>query len=140
MTDEPNIIYTSSLSAAAELSALKEPEINLPGGRLNSNSLSISGLSGIRELAKVNFDTAFIGVTGYTDRTGFNSGSKSDTMLKRTVIERAQKVVVLMDASKLGKTSTYTICGLPEVDIIVAGGGLPEEFIRQCKSNDVMIL
>ena len=138
--DQENVIYTCSLSAAAELSNLKKPQVFLPGGRLNPNSLSISGSAGERELSFVNFDLSFIGVTGYTKTSGFNSGSEGDTNLKRTAISRSARNVVLMDASKLGVTSTYTICDLKDVDVIIADGRLPEDFLSLCRQANVKVL
>ena len=108
--DQSNLIYTTGLSCATELANLTKPVIMLPGGQLNRYSISVYGISAIRELEQVNFHQTFLGVTGYSMKAGFTCGNNEEAMLKRTAIEQAEQVVVLMDASKTDIKSTYTIC------------------------------
>lgn len=53
--DQSNLIYTTGLSCATELANLTKPVIMLPGGQLNRYSISMYGISAIRELEQVNF-------------------------------------------------------------------------------------
>ena len=96
--DQSNLIYTTGLSCATELANLTKPVIMLPGGQLNRYSISVYGISAIRELEQVNFHQTFLGVTGYSMKAGFTCGNNEEAMLKRTAIEQAEQVVVLMDA------------------------------------------
>ena len=96
-------------------------------------------LSAIRELEQVNFHQTFLGVTGYSMKAGFTCGNNEEAMLKRTAIEQAEQVVVLMDASKTDIKSTYTICGLADVDIIISDGNLPKEFLLACETHHITV-
>lgn len=138
--NQKNIIYTSGLTCATELSRLTSPKVHLTGGLINTNSLSVNGLHGINYLKNVNFDIAFIGVTKYSSRTGFTCESSEDAELKRAVISKADKVIVLMDSSKVNINGTYTICELKDVDIIVSDSKLPDDFLNECKNQGVTIL
>lgn len=111
----------------------------LPGGQLNRYSISVYGISAIRELEQVNFHQTFLGVTGYSMKAGFTCGNNEEAMLKRTAIEQAEQVVVLMDASKTDIKSTYTICGLADVDIIISDGNLPKEFLLACETHHITV-
>ena len=57
--DQSNLIYTTGLSCATELANLTKPVIMLPGGQLNRYSISMYGISAIRELVQVNFHQTF---------------------------------------------------------------------------------
>ena len=122
-----------------ELANLTKPVIMLPGGQLNRYSISVYGISAIRELEQVNFHQTFLGVTGYSMKAGFTCGNNEEAMLKRTAIEQAEQVVVLMDASKTDIKSTYTICGLADVDIIISDGNLPKEFLLACETHHITV-
>ena len=72
-------------------------------------------------------------------KAGFTCGNNEEAMLKRTAIEQAEQVVVLMDASKTDIKSTYTICGLADVDIIISDGNLSKEFLLACETHHITV-
>jgi|GEM_PF-5595180 len=45
-----------------------------------------------------------------------------------------------MDASKIGRRSTFTVCDLERIDIIVSDGELPAEFMQACANAGVEAL
>jgi DeoR family transcriptional regulator of aga operon len=140
LDDQPNLIVTSSISCAMELSGLEKPKVLIPGGTMNRYSLSICGPQGIRELQKMNFDQAFIGVTTFDEGSGFACNVYEESLLKQTVISKAHRTIVLMDSTKVGKHSTFTFGSLKDVDVVISDGYLPEPFLAACRENDVEVL
>ncbi len=140
LPDQSNLIYTTGLSCATELANLSKPTVMLPGGCLNRYSQSVYGITAVRELERVNFNQVFLGVTNYSVGTGFTCGSSDEAVLKQTAIRQAAQTVVLMDSSKIGGVSTYNICGLREVNVVVSDGNLPEEFLEECRRYGVKVL
>ncbi|MCD8300220.1 MAG: DeoR/GlpR family DNA-binding transcription regulator [Clostridiales bacterium] len=138
--DQSFIIYTTGLSCATVLAELEKPTVMLPGGTLNRFSHSIYGVSTIKELESVYFDQAFMGVTGYNDRTGFACGISDEAVLKQAAMRQAEQVIVLMDSSKLEEKSSFHIADLSEADIIVSDGKLPDAFLRECEKQGVRVI
>lgn len=138
--NQSNLIYTTGLSCATEFSHLSRPTVMLPGGRLNRYSQSVYGISAVKELERVNFSQIFLGVTSYSPNTGFTCGSNEEAILKQTAIRQSEQIVVLMDSSKFGTKSTFRICDLSEIDVIVSDGNLPESFLEDCSRFQVMVL
>lgn len=138
--NQPNLIYTTGLTCATELSELSEPTVWVPGGRLNRYSISLYGTSVIRELEQVNFHQTFLGVTNYSPETGFTCGNSEEATLKRTAIKQAEEVIVLMDSSKTGTKGTYTICNLDDIDILISDGHLSSDFLAECQKHHVTVL
>ncbi len=138
--DQSNLIYTTSLSCAAELAELENPTVMIPGGKLNRYSMSIYGYQTITELEGVNFNQAIIGVTCYDSGTGFTCGISDEAIAKQTAMKQASEVIVLMDSSKIGVKSTFSICHIEDVDIIVSDGNLPEDFLAECKKHGVQVI
>lgn len=139
MPDQSNLIYTNSLTCAAELSRLREPAVHMMGGTMNRYSMSVCGVHTIQGVLRINFDQVFMGVTGYCDQTGFTCGVDEEAVLKKAVMNQAGQRIVLMDSSKVGVKSTYSICGLKDVDVIISDGSLPGEFQEVCRDYKIQI-
>lgn len=138
--DQSNLIYTTGLSCATELANLTRPTVMLPGGRLNRYSQSVYGITAVRELERVNFSQTFLGVTSYSADTGFTCGSNEEAILKQTAIRQAEQVIVLIDSSKVGTRSTFCICDLSQIDMVVSDDHLPEAFLAECRRYQVPVL
>ena len=140
MLDQSNLIYTNSLTCAAELGRLTEPFVHVLGGKMNRYSMSVCGIHTVQEVQRINFDQAFMGVTSYCEQTGFNCGVDEEAVLKKTVMQQAEQKILLMDSSKIGVKNTYTFCGLSDVDIIISDDNLPEEFQEDCRKHGIQII
>ncbi len=69
-----------------------------------------------------------LGVTSYSPETGFTCGVEDEARLKQTVLRRCEQKAVLLDSSKIGLKSTFHICELSDIDIVISDGKLPVEF------------
>ncbi len=138
--DQPDFIFTSSMLCAMELSKLKQPTVFVVGGELNKYSMSVCGLQAIESLKKINFDLAVLGVTNYSADTGFSCGVLMESYLKQTALKQAAEKIVLMDSSKIGKKSTFQICWLKEVDMIISDQNISSDFQIECENAGVGLL
>jgi DeoR/GlpR family transcriptional regulator of sugar metabolism len=97
------VVVTPAPSLALEVMSHKQlPSVVLLGGTLSRHSLSVSDPEAWRQLDLLNIDTAFVAASGFDKKTGFSVGSQLESILKRSVISRARRVVILADSSKLG--------------------------------------
>ena len=140
LDDVRTLIFTNSLTCAAELARLEHARTIMIGGALNRYSLSLNGSKSIEDINSLNFDLLFLGVTSFQSSTGFACGSDDEAALKRALIAHAEKTVVLMDSSKLGQRSTFKICDLADVDYVVSDGNLTEHFKKYCEEAEVTVL
>ncbi len=138
--DQPNFIFTSSLTCAMELAKLSQPKVFIPGGELNTYSMSICGLETIKSLENVNFDLTILGITNYDPDCGFTCGVLMESYLKQAVLKQANDKMILMDSSKIGKKSTFNICSLGDVDMVVMDENVPESFRKECEEAGVQII
>jgi DeoR family transcriptional regulator, aga operon transcriptional repressor len=138
--DGKYLIFTNSLTCAAELVHLKEAQVCLLGGRLNAASFSVNGTRSIAFLEDMNFDIAFMGVTGYATEKGFTCGAEEEYQLKREVIRHSVRTVVLMDSKKVGYASTFTMARLKDVQTVISDGMLEDTVVRELMQNGVELL
>lgn len=138
--DQPNFIFTSSMSYVMELSKLKHPTIFVLGGELNKYSMSVCGVRAIESVKTVNFDLAVLGVTSYSSDVGFSCGVLMESYLKQAVLHQSAEKIILMDSSKVDKKSTFQICQLEEVSMVVSDQNISDDFQRECEKAGVSLL
>lgn len=135
IADSAISVFTTSLKIASYLND-KRVNVYLPGGMVSGTEPSVVGAQATKQLEKLRFDIAFIGVSGMSEN-GFYDYSIEDTEIKRTLIESAQKVVVLLDGSKFGRTSVAHVCALGSIDMIVTDIAPPADLRAQLEAGSV---
>ena len=133
------LVFTSGISCAQELARLTEAQVHMVGGRLNPFSLSVNGSRSLTYLENINFQTAFLGVTGYIHGRGFTCGSEEECELKRAIIRKSEKVVLLMDAQKVDVTSTFTFANLEDVDVVVSDPALGDKTRKEFEKYNIAV-
>ncbi len=141
LPDVNTAVITSAPNIALELAWKKQnPAVILLGGTLSRKTISISGLNVLDQLRNLNIDTAFMCASGYTEKAGFSVGSQHESELKRTVIERARRVVMLFDSSKSGVLMPFTFARPENIDVLVTDCDFPENLRKVFQDADVTIL
>ena len=138
--DQPNFIFTNSLTCAMALSKLKKPKVFMPSGELNEYSLSLCGLETLESLKKISFDTVFIGITSYDTVNGLSCGVLAETQMKRMLLEQQAEKIVLLDTSKVGKKSTFKIDGLENVDVIITENPENDILKQDCMDSETELV
>ena len=70
-------------------------------------------------LDAVRADLAFVGTNGLTVAHGLSTPDRTEAAVKRAIVERARRVVVLADSSKVGVERTIKFAELSAVDTLV---------------------
>lgn len=140
LPDQRLLVFTNSITCAAELARLERAHTIVVGGSLNRYSMSLNGSRCMEDIAGLSFDVLFLGITTYQASTGFACGSYDEAALKRALIARAEKTVALMESAKVGRRSTFKICDLSDVDVVISDGQLPSDFEKACEEAEVKIL
>lgn len=140
LPDERHAITTTGPNIALELIKKSQPIVNLVGGMINRENVSISGNQALKFLSDINIDLAFIAPSGLSLKDGFTSGNYSECELKNLIVEKARRVIVLMDKSKLNRCLPFTFCKLENVHAIVTDDYLPEDITSAAKEYGVDII
>ncbi|MDR1439715.1 MAG: DeoR/GlpR family DNA-binding transcription regulator [Clostridiales bacterium] len=140
LSDFGMTIFTSGANFAGELARLSLPSVNVCCGALNRANMARSGQSTLTYLADVNIDVGFIGVSGYSDDSGFTCGKESEKLVKKLVIDSARASVMLMDVSKLAKVMPFTFAGLEDVDYVICDETPPLEFLMEAERAGTTVL
>jgi DeoR/GlpR family transcriptional regulator of sugar metabolism len=133
-------VVTNGLSQALELK--ENPSINviLIGGIARMGSMAIEGLLGKSVLEKINIDTMFTSASGFTVEEGLTDFNVYEVELKKIMVEKANKIIALLDSSKIGTSSIATFATCEQIDTIITDKNLPNELINQLKDYNITIL
>jgi DeoR/GlpR family transcriptional regulator of sugar metabolism len=129
---------TTSLGVATTLADLPGIDCVLLGGQLRRIDGALVGALALENLERFTFTLAFIGVSGFSE-LGLSVGSLAEAAVKADAIERARRVVLAVDHSKLGTTDFARISGLDVVDVVVMDKTTPavEEL---CAGYDIELI
>jgi DeoR/GlpR family transcriptional regulator of sugar metabolism len=117
-------VLTSSLGVANALAEVPTVDCILLGGQVRRVDGSVVGDLALENLERFSFSCAFLGVSGFSEM-GISVGSLAEAALKEAVIERARRVVVPIDHSKVGATDFARVSGLDAVDVVVLDRATP---------------
>jgi DeoR/GlpR family transcriptional regulator of sugar metabolism len=140
MPDENYSVMTSSANIGLELVKKSNPSVMVLGGVLNRNTLSMSGSAAMSFLDTVNIDIAFMSASGFSPDHGFTVSNMYESELKRKVVSRAEKVILLIDSGKIGKTLPFTFARLQDINVIVLECPPPDAIVSECRASGVEIL
>jgi len=116
-------IVTASLPIANEIvtrfSLDSDIRLILTGGIVRADELSMVGEFAARLYGELRVDKAFIGVGGISLKDGLTEYNLDDALVKRALIASAERVIVVADGSKFGRTTFAQIVPLSEIDTVV---------------------
>ena len=125
--DERIQITTSGPNVAMELLKKHLPVVNIVGGMINRDNISVSGTQATHFMEDINIDIAFLTPSGLSAAEGFTCGNYSECEFKQQIIRRARKTVLIMDGSKIGKSLPYAFARMEDADAVIMSGVLPPE-------------
>lgn len=129
LPDERFTVTTTGPNVALEIIKKQHPIVNIVGGMLNRDNISVVGNAAIDFIDNINIDIAFIVPSGISN-DGLTGGNYTECELKKTVIAKAHKVVALVSISKTNKVLPYTICPLESIDVLICDRELPPDMLR----------
>ncbi len=112
-------VMTNGLNIAWELASAPGITLRMTGGLLHQPSLSLHGSQAEASLGSFSFDTLFLGVDGLDLQFGLTTHHEPEASLNHRMVERARRIVVLTDATKIGKVSLHRIAKLDAVHTII---------------------
>ena len=133
-------VITNSLRVAFNLLDAPHIHVILPGGSLRRTSISLVDQPRCDLIEDLNIQIGFFGARGLTIAEGLTDVSLGEVQMKRTMVERCQHVVGLIDASKWGKVATSTFAYLPQIDTIISDTAAPTNLVEQVQQQVEVIL
>ncbi|MFE5717343.1 DeoR/GlpR family DNA-binding transcription regulator [Streptomyces erythrochromogenes] len=133
-------VVTNALNIAGELVIRPQFKIVLTGGVARPQSYELTGPLAEQVLGQLAVDTAVLGVDGFDPQDGAGTRHEDEASVNRLLCERARRVVVAADSSKLGVRAFARICATSAVDVLVTDTGLAPTVARAFTAAGVEVV
>ena len=111
-------VVTASLPIASLLGTRPVRAVSV-GGSVLRDELSCNGPAAIRDLERYRFDLAVIGAAGLSARWGITELTDEEAEVQRSAIERADRLILMADGSKIGTATNAVVAGAERIDTLV---------------------
>jgi DeoR family transcriptional regulator of aga operon len=141
-TDLDNlVVITNGLHIALELeSEIPRFTVIVTGGALRPLQHSLVQPLARTVLDQVHADVAILGCNGVDVAHGITNVNLPEAEVKQLMVAAAQRVIVVADASKLGRVSLGTVASLEQVDLIVTSEGADPALVSDLSAAGVEVL
>ncbi|MGI5447402.1 DeoR/GlpR family DNA-binding transcription regulator [Streptomyces sp. CA-243310] len=133
-------VVTNALNIAGELAVRPQFKIVLTGGVARPQTYELVGPLTEGVLNQVVLDVAVLGVDGVDPQLGVMTHHEDEAGISRLFAERARKVILATDSSKMGKRAFARICGLDRIDVIVTDSGIAPEMAARLTEAGIEVL
>lgn len=133
-------IATNSIDSAAVLANSPMPEVILLGGKLIKGDHFTSSAEAIKQIQRLHFNTAFIG-TSKIRPDGIYTATQEDADIISTVVERANKVVLIAERYKFTNhnSSPYLSAPINKIDVVITDTPLDQKIKINFNDNTQII-
>jgi DeoR family fructose operon transcriptional repressor len=135
----PNVsVVTNSLSVATTLrSAQRETDIVLLGGQMDNDVPGTFGRQAVALMQQFVPDIAILSPVAISSEHGATSYALGEAEMARAMIDRAARVIILADHSKIGEMSRVRMCGCDEIDVLVTDRDAPSAEIEKLRRKGI---
>src|SRR4249919_1343802 len=132
-------VVTNALNIASELAIRPNLKLVVTGGVARPESYELVGPAAEQALAVLNLDLACIGVDGIDATTGCTTHHEVEAATNLALIERARRVIVVADSSKIGLVAFARICRVERVDELITDRGADPRALRAIRQAGVPV-
>jgi len=138
---EPTVtVVTNALNIANELTVRPHVKIVLTGGVARPQSYELIGPLATRILVDLSLDVAFLGVDGVDPEAGATAFHEGEASINSLIARQARKLVVVADASKLGRLTFARICPITDVHVLVTDADAPSDVVGRFRDAGTDVL
>jgi len=130
---------TNALNIAAELAVRSHIELVVCGGSARSESYELVGPLAELTLQHINLDVAVIGVDGVSVAAGLTTHHEVEAQTNRSMLGTAERVMVVADASKIGRRGFARISELAAVDDLVTDTSVSDADVTELERAGVRV-
>lgn len=131
--------FTNALPLAVRLAARPRIELHLLGGHVRGTTRAAVGPGAVAALADVRADVAFMGTNGIS-LAGCTTPDDDEAAAKRAMVAAVRTVVVLADASKIGREAVHVFARLTVVDVVVTDADADPDDLRALQDAGTEVL
>ena len=131
-------VVTNSLAIAEVFADARQIELTLTGGYLYPRTRVMVGPLCEHTLSTVRADTLIMGIGGVTE-AGYSNNNTLVVGPERKMIEVSERVIIVADRSKFGKSAMIPVAPLDVADFVVSDSGLDSGYQQMLRNHGVEV-
>ena len=133
-------VYTHAVPLAGRLTARPSVDLHLLPGRVRTTTQAAVGPDTVEALGRLRADLAVVGTNAISVGHGLSTVDADEAATKRALVEAARRVVVVADATKVGRESTVRFASLEQVDVLVTDDGISDRDRDELRAAGVEVV
>ncbi|MER5489268.1 DeoR/GlpR family DNA-binding transcription regulator [Streptomyces sp. NPDC002812] len=133
-------VVTNALNIAGELAVRPQFKIVVTGGVARPQTYELVGPLTAGVLNEVVLDVSVLGVDGIDPQLGVMTHHEDEAGISRLFAERARKVILATDSSKMGKRAFARICSLDRIDVVVTDSGIAPDMAARLTDAGIEVV
>ncbi|HZK04566.1 MAG TPA: DeoR/GlpR family DNA-binding transcription regulator [Actinomycetaceae bacterium] len=130
-------VFTNSLIIASIAASKPSIICHTLGGRIRPTTMAEVGATARRSLESLHFDIAFVGTNAVSPKRGLYTPDPDEAAVKQDMIANSERVILLADHRKFGQHSLVRYADLSEIDVVITGAELHEDFRHELAAAGV---
>lgn len=126
-------VLTNSIVIAQTLAEYDQVTVELTGGDYSALALSLYGRGAEETISRRHAKYCFVAVSGMDKEFGLSNSTGIDVGVKRAFAQHAEKVVLLIDSSKVNRARYYKVFDYDDIDMIITDRPLDDELAETCE-------
>lgn len=131
------IVVTPSLPAAVVLGARTDVTVLMPSGQVSGDIASVQGSATLPFLNAFHVDTYVCTVAAVSLEAGLLHGGLDAVAMKRMMIAQADRVLVVVDATKFRQTAPLIVAPLTAAHVLITDTRVPESLCQRVTQQGV---
>lgn len=133
------VAVTNSIYIATELTKLKRAQVVMLGGVLHPKLMATFGIQTIQEIRNFHVNKLFISTDGVDAQRGITNVMPFESEINHAVMDCAEKVILLADHTKLGKSSLVHIGDIQKASQLITDGAADPALVQQIRDAGVPV-
>jgi len=139
-TSGPLTVVTNALNIAADLALRPNVRLVDTGGIARPVSFELTGPIAEHTVSRYHLDLLFLGVDGINAVNGCTTHDDGEAQINRAMVLRADRVVVVADASKIGRRAFAQICEICSISELITTELAEQETLRALRDVGVTVV
>ena len=133
-------IVTNGLRVASQLAENTRNTVILLGGKVGLSGTYTVGSEDEDILERLQFDAAFISGVGFSLEDGLSVNDYGHARLNELIVRASEKVIALVDSSKLGKKGVVSYASVKDIALLVTDQVLPRDVLNGLQNDGVDVI
>ncbi len=136
----PLTVYSDGVYTVSNIATRPNIAVKLLGGDVDLNIMRVEGAATLKQLDNAHFSIAFLGALSLNPDIGFSHNSAMTVAILQKVIDCSDRVVVLLDSTKISTSSYSYGIALSAVNAIVTDSAFPADVAEQLAKKGIEVM